>query len=851
MNIWHSFFLLLVIAFVVAVFGASVAVHVTARPILEDFKTHSLETRSAASAERIAQELAQMERELGYLGRDAAVTGAVLGLGEREAPVRGWLSRFAKVRDVPLIRVYDGGAHMVAEAGESPGMSNFGVREFDLLARRALEETQLPLPRMLYRPAVGGQSFLIVVPVVQERRLEGALVAEFPFDFGAVLARTQFARTVEIIGVTNGGLGEVESEGAEDRIVTAIEGTPFSLAIEPDESALQKMGADLIGSVTSAIVAALALPFVVLSLGGRKAILEPHEALRKSREELWRSERRLVEFGHVVASTHDAIVMLDRAGVASWVNRSFIELTGYTAEEIVGRRPGDLISGPETSRERVAEIRRAIAMGEPLTTELINHRKDGSPFRTDVALTPLVNEDGKTYGFFAVVRDITEQRRREALLIEAKEEVEHQANHDPLTGLPNRRFVDGVLEDRRREAKTLVRIDLDHFKHVNDTLGHAAGDEVLCHVAGILLGSTRSGDVPARIGGDEFVIVLGSGYDTRAAEFLAHRLRDEICREITVSGKRCRIGASFGIASSRDDLLEDKDLLACADAALYIAKDKGRSTVVRYTKDVHARILSARTLAAELERALARREFVPVFQPQFDALTHEVVGMETLMRWDHPERGRLCPDRFLSVAAQMSVLPDIDAQIFDRSVAIVGGLNRDGFNIPKVSFNVTAPRLQDPTLLETYRQADIGDTKVAIELLESVLIEEESNAFFFYLDNLREAGIEIEIDDFGSGHASIIGLDRVRPDAMKIDRRLILPITESETAQNMVVSIIDMARHLGIRVIAEGVETEAHARLLARLGCDTLQGYWFARPLDEAALRDLLSARSEGGRVTG
>ncbi|MDJ1006376.1 MAG: EAL domain-containing protein [Paracoccaceae bacterium] len=836
MNIWRSFFILLVVAFIVAVVSGSVAVHVTAKPLLEEIKTKAIETRAEASAEAIARELGRMKRELRILGRDTTVLRGVGEPGGMTPRVQERLRRFATFGELAWLRVYDDRLQGLSETSIDNDPSNFSASEFELLAQRALSSVDATEPRLLYRPAADGQTFLISAPVVREGTVIGALVGEFPFDFGAVLARTDFANTVEITDVA-------ANPGSAGLSVTPIDGTPFFLVIEPNHAALQAMGNELIRSVTAAILAALALPFAVLAVGGRRAIILPHAALAASREELRRSERRLAEFGRVVASANDAIAMANREGVVTWVNRSFVELTGYSAEEIVGRKPGDLLHGPDTDPDTIAFITEEKAAGRRFEVVILHRRKDGSVYWNDMAVTPLVDEAGERYGSFSVSRDITEQRQREAQLLEAKEEIEHKANHDPLTGLPNRRYVDRVLAERRDETKTLIRIDLDHFKHVNDTLGHAAGDHVLCHVAEILRAHVRRGDVPARVGGDEFVVVLGPGYDSRDAEGLALRLRDEIRKEITIAGKRCRIGASFGVASSTDDLLEEKELLACADAALYIAKDKGRSQVVPYTKDVHATILEARTIAGEIEQALARGEFVPVFQPQFDARTHDFTGMETLLRWQHPERGLLGPDTFLSIADQMSVIPDIDAQLFDKALKIVAGLGKDGFWIPKVSFNVTAPRLQDPALVDTYRRAEIGETKVAIELLESVLVEEESSAFFFYLDNLREIGLEIEIDDFGSGHASIIGLGQVQPHAMKIDRRLVIPITESETSRSMVASIVEMARHLGIRVIAEGVESEAHARMLAELGCDVLQGFWFARPLDEAALRHLLTAR--------
>ncbi len=467
-----------------------------------------------------------------------------------------------------------------------------------------------------------------------------------------------------------------------------------------------------------------------------------------------------------------------------------------------------------------------------------------------------MNATNDCYGFVAISSNITHARRQREAIIAAKHAIEHQALHDPLTGLPNRRALDAALKLRgegQGALATLVRIDLDHFKSVNDTMGHEAGDFTLSEVARILKEETKVGDLAVRVGGDEFVLLLGPGETSANGAALAARMLARIRAPKSFENKVVRVGASFGIASNEDGLLDFDELLIGADAALYEAKELGRNRVRLYTPELHTVVQTRRCLARELRRAVAQQEFEPFFQPQFDARTLEITGVETLARWRSPEFGLVLPERFLPIARQLSVLEEIDDVIFRKSIEQIEGLILEGLKIPKLSVNVTAERVHDPLVFEAVMAHRHLVPEIAFEILESVLVEEQTDQFRFGLDRLRDAGIRIEVDDFGSGHASIVGLMHLRPDAMKIDQRLVEPITVDPLACGILKSIVNMAGMMNLNVIAEGVETMEHAEILREIGVDSLQGYAFAKPMDIADLRKFMRQQKEqsDGRLTG
>ncbi|WP_339949183.1 EAL domain-containing protein [uncultured Albimonas sp.] len=469
---------------------------------------------------------------------------------------------------------------------------------------------------------------------------------------------------------------------------------------------------------------------------------------------------------------------------------------------------------------------------------------------------PSVDANG-TVTWTGALYDVTEDVRREGELAAAharadamRAENERQALQDGLTGLPNRRAYDRAFGARIEAAREgsgpsdaiLVRLDLDHFKTVNDTMGHEAGDRVLRQVAASLRNGLRQADFLARIGGDEFSILLAPGTTPEAAEELVARIHASLDEPVLHDGRPCRFGASFGIAHTEALGETGVELQVFADAALYRAKEGGRSRLEMFTPELHRGILTDRRLAVQIQDAIDRDEFTPFFQPQVRARDRGLHGAEVLLRWRHPHRGLLGPPDFLRVAEQLRLVPRIDRRLMERSREVLDRWAAAGFIAPRLSFNMSAGRIRDPDVVETSRLIGAGPTRIAMELLESTLVEEESDLFRFNLDRIREAGIAIEIDDFGSGHASIVGLTQVAPDALKIDRRLVAPVAENARSRKLIRAILEIAQTLGISTVAEGVETEAQARVLAELGCDVLQGYHFGAPMAEDDFLDFARA---------
>lgn len=437
---------------------------------------------------------------------------------------------------------------------------------------------------------------------------------------------------------------------------------------------------------------------------------------------------------------------------------------------------------------------------------------------------------------------------RNVELERTKERIEHIAMHDHLTGLPNRRYLDEVLEAWSAECRAdgtrlaILHIDLDRFKQINDTLGHRAGDAMLRHTAEVLTSSVYKDDFVARIGGDEFVVVCKRERFS-IANFAARIIR-ELRKPVRFEGHDCRFGASVGIASERGLAVDAGQLLQNADIALYRAKGGGRNRHEFFTLDAQHHIITTKRLSDEILQGLERQEFVPAYQLQFAADTLEIVGAETLARWNHPTRGLLAPDRFLDIAEELNVVSTIDGLILTQALADHRRWIKDGIDVPKISVNVSARRLADPNLGKTLRALKMKPGTVAFELLESISLDDCDDAAIMNLKKLRRLGIDIEIDDFGTGHASIVSLLRLSPKALKIDRELIKPLPHSAEQRRLVGSIIEIGHSLNIRVTAEGVETMDHVGILADLDCDCLQGYALARPMPAADIPAFVRAQT-------
>lgn len=464
----------------------------------------------------------------------------------------------------------------------------------------------------------------------------------------------------------------------------------------------------------------------------------------------------------------------------------------------------------------------------------------------DVTTDVLLNEELRR------AKALTEARNTE--LEKAKASIEHNALHDSLTGLPNRRYLDELLAEHASrfadsdERAAVLQIDLDRFKQINDTLGHIAGDSMLRHAAYILTCTVEPGDFVARIGGDEFVVVrLAPASDQRIANLalsqLAERIIESVQQPMEFEGHECRVGVSIGISCDDDALADPQRLLVHADIALYRAKDRGRNRYQFFNEALQAEIITTKRVADDILLGLEQNQFVAYYQPQFDAETHEVTGVEALARWNHPVEGVLPPSAFLKIAEELNVVATIDRMILEQALVDFHQWEAIGLGVPKVAVNVSARRLHDDELIRDLRRMGIRPGTIAFELVESIFLDDNDELITWNVDQLKELGIDIEIDDFGTGYASIVSLMKLKPHRLKIDRQFVMPIVRSKAQRQLVGSIVDIGKSLGIEVLAEGVETMQHADLLRRLGCNALQGYAFARPMRAGDLVEFIQSR--------
>lgn len=437
-------------------------------------------------------------------------------------------------------------------------------------------------------------------------------------------------------------------------------------------------------------------------------------------------------------------------------------------------------------------------------------------------------------GLESLVHERTAALKKSIARIERQRKTaEYMARHDQLTELPNRRFINEFLEEKPEnwQGASLLYLDLDRFKQINDAFGHSAGDALLKEVAHRLKGYAPKGSVTARIGGDEFIILVPPEYGDSVAIKLAEQIVTRLQEPVHFEGSVLRFGASVGIAHNHPDHNTHEDLMIEADFALYNAKGAGRGCVVLFTNEMRETCQKRKQLSDELIDALEGNQIRPVYQPRICTETGNIVCLEALARWYHPERGTLDPDSFLAIAEDMGRLAEIDEIILQYALQDLKKWDKIGLQIPRISVNVSGRRLMQSDLFERLDKLQIPVERISFELVESVFFDSADQVILDRLDAIRSRGIRIEIDDFGSGHASINGLLVVRPSALKIDRRLVSAALENTELVDLLKAVISIGNALGIEVVAEGVETITQIEMCSAMGCHQLQGYGVSRPI--------------------
>lgn len=572
-----------------------------------------------------------------------------------------------------------------------------------------------------------------------------------------------------------------------------------------------------------------------------------------------------------LASNDDGAIM-----EFQWCNKAFTTITGYEAEEALGQR-GTILIGPDLEQGVHLYIIEKLMNWENFSTKALNNRKNGEVYLQRMSWTHLSDPETGNHWWLCSILELEEERtapvepvtkdtskldresyakvteevhrltKENTRLHKLAQSVAKDANEDALTGLSNRRHFEVELKtwiENLRNYGTefaVLYIDLDRFKFVNDTLGHDAGDRLLVSVANMLRQMTDKSDLVARLGGDEFVILKPLGNSALKVSSLADEIVQTMQAPFTFDGKSTSCSASVGMAIAKENMENPGQVVADADMALYHAKEQGKGRWSFFTDEMHAKSVATMQLASDLLLACERQEFIPYFQPLIDAQTGRIACAEMLVRWSHPTRGILAPAAFLDTAAQIGILKRIDEIIFESLHGALSRLDEARVHLPRVAVNVSAARLADPTFIHDIKSSGIEPERLTVEILESVYLDRMGDVVRWTIDELDELGVTVALDDFGTGHASVRGLLEIKPAILKVDRHFIQPIAADPNARPLAAAIIGIGKSLGMRVVAEGVESEEHARLVIEMGCDYLQGFHFGRPMSVDDLRDRLT----------
>ncbi|HEV7856302.1 MAG TPA: EAL domain-containing protein [Herminiimonas sp.] len=565
-----------------------------------------------------------------------------------------------------------------------------------------------------------------------------------------------------------------------------------------------------------------------------------HRSARQAAEAALHLRQRAIE-----ASTN--AIMITSASApdypVEYVNPAFERITGYSAAEILGRS-SRLLQRDDRDQEGMAEIRAALRDKREGNAVLRNYRKDGALFWNNLHVAPVRDEDGEVRHFVAAQYDITAMKHYEA-------ELEHQSQHDTLTGLANR----ALLQERLRHAITyssrgnypvwIAFIDLDRFKFVNDTLGHKAGDMLLRTIAERLRSVVRDTDTVARLGGDEFVLIMAERPDSTMPLNVdaVQRVLHAVAQPLIIEGHEFFPTCSIGVAIYPNDGVDSETLMSHADIAMYHAKEMGRNNFQFFARTMNEKTLERLQMESELRHALERGEFVLHYQPQVDLRTGRIVGMEALIRWNHPDLGMVPPSRFIDLAEETGLIVPIGAWVLRTACAQNKAWQRAGLGHWRIAVNLSVRQFVQKDLVQsiaaTLQQTGLEPRYLEIELTESLVMTDVERAIGI-LRELKALEVQLSIDDFGTGYSSLSYLKRFPLDVLKIDQSFVRDISSDSDSAAIVASIISLSHNLKLHVIAEGVETREQLDFLREHGCDAMQGFYFSEPVTAEAFEQLI-----------
>jgi diguanylate cyclase (GGDEF)-like protein/PAS domain S-box-containing protein len=563
---------------------------------------------------------------------------------------------------------------------------------------------------------------------------------------------------------------------------------------------------------------------------------------------IYRSQRARVSteerYQSVVQQLDDIILLAEaQTGRIVEANPALSRLLGYDTSDIGSIRLDRL-----SSKLSPQMLERTSASTGTSRRALMMIGKDGRRVPMEITATPMRVE---SHTFVCVVaRDITVRRKAEHQRLRDRRRLARLAHHDSLTGLPNRLFLQRRLPkliataDRDRSLIALLYVDLDHFKDINDSLGHSSGDRLLASVAKRLRSAVATGDMVVRMGGDEFIVIAQGLPAVSAVDYIARRIQEALSAQIDIDGVRLGVVVSIGISVYPNDGANLEQLLKHADIALYQAKARGRGNHQFFTDEMKTSLSDRLELEHALRRAIGTEQVFLEYQPSFDLQSGRPVGFEALLRWNHPQLGLIPPGRFIPIAEQGNLILELGSWVLRRVCKQLAEWHGMGLPLLPVSINVTPRHFDHGRLVDTVadltREFDIDANLLHFEITESAVMH-NSDQHLGALQALRNLGSRILIDDFGTGYSSLSYLKHLPIDTLKIDRAFVRDMATDPNDAAIVTAIIAVANSLGLHVVAEGVETQEQVAALLRLNCPTAQGFFYSRPISADTCRILLS----------
>ncbi|NWB89096.1 phosphodiesterase DibA [Pseudomonas gingeri] len=541
---------------------------------------------------------------------------------------------------------------------------------------------------------------------------------------------------------------------------------------------------------------------------------------------------RLRQAAAVFDCTREGVLVTDKDGLIVHVNRAFVAITGYQEAEVLGERPNLFKSGRHSAEFYQKVYQTLDATGE-WSGEIWNRRKSGEIYPQWQTIRAIRDDFGQLSQYVAVFSDIS-------AIKDSQHELAQLANYDPLTGLPNRLlFTDRASQalasaQVHKRGCALLLIDLDHFKIINDSLGHNVGDQLLKAVGDRLQHLFGSGISLARLGGDEFAVLAENCPQVVQAAALAQRVIEGLKEPFQLDGHQLFISASIGISLFPSDSLNAEQLLRNADSALFKAKSAGREGYALYTEELTAHAQHRVEMAGELRRALEQDELRVYYQPVHDLSNSRLIGVEALVRWEHPQRGLVSPGEFIPIAERTGLIAEIDAWVMEQSCRQMCQWLQEGVELSFIAVNVSsrlfARRELYQQVAKVLDDTGLDPALLELEVTESAVMDDPEVALE-QLHRLRELGVSLAIDDFGTGYSSLLRLKRLPVQKLKIDQGFVAGLPWDEDDAAIVRVVIALAQSMGMQVQAEGIEQADQARFLLDQSCDLGQGYWFGRPM--------------------